>query len=191
VGDRMADLSRLTDSAFLYRHRQARFGKVQTVTGLVDPDSLGPTLMHEHLLIDASHLEPRPLDDAQEQVFGEKLTVEIASRIKFGGDPNLDNARLDDLEMAVAELAWFREAGGGTVVEVTNHGLHRDPAGLRRIAERTGLSIVMGSSYYVGASHPPDMATRTEEEIAAEIVSELFEGAGDTGICAGIIGEAG
>lgn len=178
-------------AAELGAKRATRAGKVQTVTGVVDPAVLGPTLMHEHLLIDASHLEPMPADEPGRRLYRAPLTPEIASRVRFGGQPNLDNARLDDIDAAVEELAPFRAAGGGTVVEVTNVGLHRNPAGLRRIAERTGLRIVMGSSYYVGAAHPSDMAERSEESICAEIVGDVFDGVDGTGICSGIIGEAG
>lgn len=187
----IARLARLDDAAYLKRRRAERAGKAQTVTGLVDPATLGATLMHEHLLIDASHLEPVPDDSEGHALCCAPLTPEIASRIKFGGQANLDNARLDDLATSVAELIPFREAGGGTVVEVTNVGLHRNPAGLRRIAETTGLRIVMGSSYYVGASHPDDMGARSEDSICAEIVEDVFEGVAGSGICSGIIGEAG
>jgi phosphotriesterase-related protein len=132
-----------------------------------------------------------PADEPGQRLCRAPLTPEIASRIRFGGQPNLDNARLDDIDAAVEELALFRTAGGGTVVEVTNVGLHRDPKGLRRIAERTGLRIVMGSSYYVDAAHPDDMAGRSEDAICAEIVADVLDGADGTGICSGIIGEAG
>lgn len=33
-------------------------GKIQTVTGLIDPGTLGVCLTHEHLLIDLSELLP-------------------------------------------------------------------------------------------------------------------------------------
>ena len=33
---------------------ESLFGKVQTVLGLIKPEDLGVTLMHEHLLIDQS-----------------------------------------------------------------------------------------------------------------------------------------
>ena len=35
-------------------------GKVQTVLGLVEPERLGPTLMHEHLLLDLVRPPPEP-----------------------------------------------------------------------------------------------------------------------------------
>ena len=38
-------------------------GKIQTVTGLIEPESLGPTLMHEHILWDVTR--PEVLADAK------------------------------------------------------------------------------------------------------------------------------
>ena len=32
-------------------------GKIQTVTGVVNPETLGPTLMHEHILWDVTRPE--------------------------------------------------------------------------------------------------------------------------------------
>ena len=49
----------------------------------------------------------------------------------------------------------------------------------------------MGSGYYIGASHPPELETMTEDEIAGGIVRDITVGVGDTGIKAGIIGEIG
>jgi phosphotriesterase-related protein len=49
----------------------------------------------------------------------------------------------------------------------------------------------MGASHYVGAAHPRDMDTRSEDAIASEIVRDIAVGVGDTGVRAGIIGEVG
>jgi phosphotriesterase-related protein len=76
-------------------------------------------------------------------------------------------------------------------VELSQIGLARDPVGLARIARATGLNIIMGSGYYTGNSHPRDMDSKTEEDIAREIVKDITVGVGDTGIRSGIIGEIG
>ncbi|GAH46708.1 unnamed protein product, partial [marine sediment metagenome] len=104
---------------------------------------------------------------------------------------NIDDLRLTDEEVAIEEAMIYRKAGGDTIVEVSSVGLFRDPQGLARISRATGLNIIMGSGYYVGASHPPELAAKSEEEIAEEIVRDIVEGVGDTGIRAGIIGEIG
>ena len=62
---------------------------------------------------------------------------------------------------------------------------------LARISRATGLNIIMGGSYYVPVSHPPDMDQRTEDEITQEIVRDITVGVGETGVRAGVIGEVG
>jgi phosphotriesterase-related protein len=76
-------------------------------------------------------------------------------------------------------------------VDPTNRGLARDPLALARVARAIGLSIIMGSGYYVAAAHPPDMDARTADDVAREIVTDLTVGVGDTGVRAGFIGEIG
>jgi len=98
---------------------------------------------------------------------------------------------LSDLDAAVAEVARFADAGGGTVVEMTNIGLRRDPAGLRHVAEQTGVLIVMGCGYYKAGWHPGDMDGKSPEAIAEQIVHDVVVGADGTDIRAGIIGEIG
>ena len=102
-----------------------------------------------------------------------------------------DNLVLDDADLAIREAMLFKHAGGGTLVDVTNVGLGRQPAQLRRISEETGLHVIMGASYYHALFHPPGTDEKTEEQICEEIVADLTEGVDGTDICAGIIGEVG
>ena len=50
-------------------------GKIQTVTGLIEPENLGPTLMHEHILWDVTR--PEVLTDAKRKKIPETtITLE-------------------------------------------------------------------------------------------------------------------
>ena len=104
---------------------------------------------------------------------------------------SLENMRLLDERVALQEVLRFRRAGGDSVVETTSATIGRDPLAYARISRATGLNVVMGSGYYVSVSHPPDMAKRTVDSIAEEIVRDLTVGVGETGIRSGIIGEVG
>ena len=159
-------------------------GKIQTVLDLIEPDELGHTLTHEHLLLDISLPEER--DDE-----GFELTIENLGNVRRNWDRNPHDARLTSIDLAISELEHFKAAGGRSVVECTSIGLKRDPEGMRRIAETIGLNIIMGCSYYVHHYHPPEVATSSEAELTANIVNEVIQGVGDTGIKAGIIGEVG
>lgn len=70
-------------------------------------------------------------------------------------------------------------------------GIGRYPELLKRISEETGINVVMGTGFYVYSSHPEELKSMSEEEIADLMVKEITEGAEGTGIKAGIIGEIG
>jgi phosphotriesterase-related protein len=104
---------------------------------------------------------------------------------------SLDNLRLDDVPLMIQELSRFAGVGGGAVVELTSNGLKRNPLGLCAISRATGVHVVMGAGYYVAAAHPPELADRSVDDLADEMVREIRDGVGDTGVRPGIIGEIG
>ena len=166
-------------------------GNVQTVLGPVSPDSLGPTLTHEHLLIDfvCSLLEPE--DPRGRAKARQPISMENLGWIRYNWLSNLDNLVIDNQDEAIAEAMHYKQAGGGTIVDVTTVGIGRDPVALVRIARATGLNIVMGAGFYVGPVHPQNMADRSDADVASQLVKEITEGVDETGVRAGIIGEIG
>jgi len=96
---------------------------------------------------------------------------------------------LDDEGATMDELAAFRQGGGGTIVDVTPIGIGRDPARLRRLAEASDVRVVMSAGWYRWMFHPPDVARRSVDQLAAEMVADIETGVGGTGVRAGIIGE--
>jgi phosphotriesterase-related protein len=170
---------------------KAAAGKVQTVLGLIEADALGITLPHEHLLVDSTFKFSEPDEPADRPLAYAPVTLETLGWVKTHLTNNRDNLQLLDEELAIREAMRFKQAGGGTIVELTNIGIGRNPVALARISRATGLHIVMGSSYYIGASHPPELASCSVNEIAESIVQDLVCGVGDTGVRSGIIGEVG
>jgi phosphotriesterase-related protein len=166
---------------------------VRTVTGDVDPGAIGITSMHEHIFIDARvwFQEARP--DSPSGWIDPDAPVDIAVLGALAQDPMMlrDNLVLDDEDLAVEELTLFKNAGGSCIVELTSTGLHPNPAGLRRVAERARVHIVAGSGFYVEQSHPDYVATASTEELARMIAAEVEEGIAGTEVKAGIIGEIG
>ncbi len=164
---------------------------VMTVLGPVEAEDLGITLPHEHIFIDLTCQFTEPADEAGRTVAHEFVGPEHAEILSRNPYLVRDNLLLQDMEAAVEELAYFRAHGGRTVIDCTSVGAGRDPRGLREVAERTSLHVVAGSGYYLHETHPPEMAAWTPEMIAEEIVRDLTEGMGDSGIRAGVIGEIG
>lgn len=167
-------------------------GKALTVRGPIEPDLLGFTLMHEHILVDLrksnQSSDATPVTEAA--LWDQKLTLEnlhLARERK----PIADNFILSDEELAIAETMEFRIRGGSAIVEMSNIGLKRDPLALRRISYATGLNIIMGTGFYQRLYHPPDMDQRSVEELTEEIVRDITVGADGTDVRAGIIGEVG
>jgi phosphotriesterase-related protein len=166
-------------------------GKVQTVLGMIEPEDVGITSNHEHILFDMSDQWLEPTTASERGLAYGKITMENLGIVRARYGAIKENMYQLDVSLAIDEVMRFKLAGGGTLVELSQNGLHRDPVGLVRIARVTGANIVMGSGYYIASTHPEDMDVRTEEEITDEVVHDILIGVGDTGIRAGIIGEIG
>jgi phosphotriesterase-related protein len=167
-------------------------GKVMTVLGPVAPDALGTTLIHEHILFDLSvYHEQRFGPGKAEPLPDEPLGIQHLYLLRHNVARLRDNVFQRDPDVAEAELGHFRDLGGSTVVEVSSGGLKPDPAGLAEVARRTGLNVVAGTGYYIGASHPPDLAEKSVGQIADEMRRDVLEGFPGTGVRAGVLGEIG
>jgi phosphotriesterase-related protein len=167
-------------------------GKALTVLGPVDGKDLRVTLAHEHLTID--HVKgnwTEPKNPADRELAYKKVCPEILHWLRYNRTENQDNLRLNEEKVIIDEVKRFKKAGGGTIVEMTNRGINRDPKALVRISKATGVHVIMGSGYYLNPSHPADMDKKTEDEIAEEIVKDITEGVDGTDIKAGMIGEIG
>ncbi|HWK47348.1 MAG TPA: hypothetical protein VNT30_21670 [Stellaceae bacterium] len=157
------------------------------MTGLVAPDTLGRTLMHEHLQIE---LNPPRL--RAEPVGGDvPMPICDCFDIRWGSAYRPLNFRLNDRELARRELSKLLDAGGTTLVELTVGGLGPKPDILAELAHATGVNIVMGCGHYVEEYHDPANTGRGVEAFAREIIDQITVGAWGTPIRAGIIGEIG
>jgi len=140
-------------------------GRIVTVRGPIEPTTLGVTLCHDHVLIDA---------------------------FRMYGEASADYAWIiDDEVVAVAELTAFRDAGGRAICDPTNIGLGRDAAALRRISERSGVHIIMGTGWYRERVYPPAIARELPDDLADRLVGDLIAGADGTDVRAGFVGEIG
>ena len=166
-------------------------GKVQTVLGPIAPDDLGVTLTHEHLLIHFKPLFAEPAEASRKGLSMSPVTIDDLGWIRANWANNYENLGLYDEETAIEEISRYYRAGGQSLVEASNNGIGRDPLALARISRATGLNIVMGSGYYVESFQPPDWRNKSEDSMVEEIVRDVEDGVGDTGIRSGIIGEIG
>ena len=136
-----------------------------TVQGPVDPSTLGIILPHEHTQCTLWHIQDRW--DYWELTPDEPVILQ--------------------------ELAWFKEAGGTALADLTLPGIGRNPAWLLRISELSRLPIVMGGGWYRTAYFPPEalIDKRSVDSLAEELVHDATVGVGELGIRIGILGEIG
>ena len=135
---------------------------VMSVTGPVDADELGFTLIHEHIFLDLRN------------------DVWLADRM------------LNDPELAYEELMRYKDAGGVTLVDQTSGGLRgnknrilpiKHPLAIRDMAERTDLQIILGCGWYREPYYEEYLHRAKTDEIAEEIVQECEVGIEDTVGC--------
>ena len=172
-------------------------GKIQTVLGLIAPEGLGNTMMHEHLIIDITawvkNTFGEPTDDVEWAMLTRPVSMDILWWLRYHPFQNFDDCQLLDEKTAIDEVLMYKNVGGNSIVDPTVLGLARDPLALSRISRATGINIIMGTGYYVEPSYPrnANISGKSEEEIAEEFVKDIFEGVGYTGVRAGIIDELG
>jgi phosphotriesterase-related protein len=170
---------------------KAAAGQVQTVLGPVAPDSLGPTSMHEHLLLSLDCYFAVPEEASERSYMDRPMSMDLLGGLAGRWNHHRDSMNLIDERVAIEEATEWQLEGGGTIVDATSLGIGRDPLALTRISRATGLNVVMGAGYYVPTSHPADMDDISEDDIVERIVRDVNEGVDDTGVRSGIIGEIG
>jgi predicted metal-dependent phosphotriesterase family hydrolase len=144
---------------------------VQTVLGPVPSNELGFALPHEHL--------------------GARLwDIPQAPAVARGAT---QGALYLDEDMLASEMLAFKELGGGAIVELTLPAIGRNPERYKRLSERVGVHIIMGCGWYREPFYPPEdlIDRRSVDQLATNLMTEIRDGAGDSGIRPGVIGEIG
>lgn len=131
-------LSALSAGINLYGAPATGQGSVRTVLGLVAPDKLGATLMHEHVpIVDWSELyevQPGPVDPVRAEMLSKSVE------------------HLKAFQDSLGELP-----GPGAIVECTPIRVGRYPELLREIAKQTPVHIIACTGFWgegLAAQHP-------------------------------------
>jgi phosphotriesterase-related protein len=128
---------------------------VETTGGPVDVEELGLTLIHEHF-----------------------RTTDEAGRFQF---PHLYDEQAE-WDAAIADANAVVGHGVKTVVEPSALFLHRDAAFSKRVADESGLNVVLATGIYTYDHLPQFLLNRDEDGIAAIFVHEIENGIQGTGI---------
>ena len=128
---------------------------VETVSGPIDVGQLGLTLIHEHF---------RAADEGV--------------RFQF---PHLYDEQ-EEWDRAIADARAVRSHGVATVVEPSALFLTRDAAFSRRVADESGLQVVLATGIYTYDHLPQPLMNRDEDGLADVFVYEIENGIQGTGI---------
>ncbi len=133
---------------------------IRAVLGDISPDDLGRTACHEHLVIDSAF---------------------IAARF-----PHIHLPSVDD---AVAELAPWRDAGLGAVVDAMPAGQGRDVARLAEISRRSGVHVIATTGLHTEKyyDHVPWARRDASASLVQRFTREIVDGADGTGHRCGVI----
>jgi phosphotriesterase-related protein len=124
---------------------------VRTLLADVPPDTLGgPILFHEHLSI------RYPLTRALAEQAGREVPVSFS----------------DDVELMIAETKLAGADGVSAIVDGGHPDMDRDLDALKRIAAGSGVHIVASGGFYMQRNYPPDIAAKTAEQIADELIAD-------------------
>jgi phosphotriesterase-related protein len=134
---------------------------INTVTGPIEPDQLGWTLPHEHIVV---------------QWDG----TELDSTLGF------DYEALE--RHAVSELKAAKASGIDTMVDCTTIEMGRNVALMKRLSEATGVQLICITGLFADAYGIPHYFRELKSEQLTEIyIKEIQDGIGDTGVKAGAI----
>ena len=92
--------------------------------------------------------------------------------------PETPGQELEDVDAAIAEVREAVGANLGTIVEMTPIGLGRRPAGLRAVAEATGVPVIGATGFHRDAHYPADhwVHDAPVEVLADRIIADLERG---------------
>ncbi|XP_013380455.1 phosphotriesterase-related protein [Lingula anatina] len=143
------------------------------------------------MTFEVTYIPPPPGDEGKVNLPFEMKNLGWIRQYPYSHKPNLIYNDDDSHEAVIQELKYFKECGGGTIVENTTHGITRDMCYLKRAAEESGVNVIAGSGYYVSASHPSQMDAMRVEDIVEVMRNDFLTGCDGTDIKCGVIGEIG
>ncbi len=143
---------------------------IETVTGAIEADELGTTLIHEHLM-----------------TRDEAVHFQWPNAPTLGGDPPEAVEPGGEYRMAVEAAEAAIELGVRSICDPTAMFIGRDVAFMARVAAETGLQVVPCTGIYTYDHLPPFFISRSPDQIADMFVADIEDGIQGTEIKAAFI----
>ncbi|XP_078038784.1 phosphotriesterase-related protein [Augochlora pura] len=169
-------------------------GCVQTVLGGKNANELGRILTHEHLglTFDAFYTPP---PHQLKRFFDNKIEIEnlgVLRQYPYSSKYNINFNDAATMDAVMTDVQFYREFGGGTIVENSNYGLKRDIPFMKRASKETGVHIIAGTGYYVAATQSASDLALSKEEMYNVMLKEMTTGCEDSpDVKTGFVGEVG
>ena len=78
----------------------------------------------------------------------------------------------DDVDNIVREIQTAAAEGLGCIVDGGHPDMARDLDACRRVANETDVHVVASGGYYMERFYPPDVATKSDDQLAEDLVEE-------------------
>ena len=143
---------------------------IETVSGAIEAEDLGPTLIHEHLLA---------RDEAVHAQWPDAMTL--------GGNPPAEIEPGGEYGAAVEAAKAAVELGIRSICDPTAMFLGRDVSFMARVADETGLQVVPCTGIYTYDHLPTFFVSRSPDQIADMFVADIERGIQGTDIKAAFI----
>src|SRR4029453_15897158 len=78
----------------------------------------------------------------------------------------------DDVDLMIEQTKATASDGVGCLVDGGHPDMDRDLAALTRIATESGVPIVASGGYYMQRNYPPEIAARSADQIADDLVRD-------------------
>src|SRR5688572_22509866 len=88
--------------------------------------------------------------------------------IQLGANPSFHS----DVDLMIEEARAARADGVALIVDGGHPDMGRNLAALQRIARESGLPLIASGGYYMQRTYPPEIASRSAEQIADDLVAE-------------------
>ena len=95
-------------------------------------------------------------------LFHEHLSIKLSDQM----------TATDDVDHVVQEIRAASGEGVGCIVDGGHQDMARDLDACRRVAAETDVHVVASGGYYMERFYPADLATKSDETIAEELVEE-------------------
>lgn len=161
---------------------------IHTVLGPIEASELGRTSMHEHVLSDLG-IWSKPVTEPRPE--GVPMGPALRSWLAWNALSDPENLRLADEDVAVEELHEVALAGGSAVLDLTLDGMGGRLESLPAVSRRSGVTICVGTGFYVEATHPESIASLDVDGLAHLLITTLTEGLGADRIMPALLGEIG